>query len=90
MDRDFIEGVDKEQIIWSSPGSSYNKSFTELLQKNNTCIIAKSVASVLGVEEVGEEIRLTFKNPNVNNDPGNITLFTVVGISGGIPGFFNF
>jgi len=39
---------------------------------------------------VGEKIRLTVFNPNVENDLGNITLFTVVGISAGIPGFWNF
>ncbi len=90
IDRDFPQIIDKNLIIWSSPRSGFNYSFTQLFEGNRTCIIAKSIADVVGVQEVGEQVRLTFYNPRVENDPGNITLFTVVGISGGIPGFFNF
>ncbi|MFX0134366.1 MAG: ABC transporter permease, partial [Candidatus Hodarchaeota archaeon] len=47
-------------------------------------------ASLIGVQEVGEYIRITFYDPQIENDPGNVTLFRVIGISGGIPGFYNF
>jgi len=90
VNEDFIKLINRDHLIWSSRGSSYNYSFTTMFEKNNTCIIAKSIADVLGVEEVGEKIRLTFYNPKIENDPGNITVFTVAGISGGIPGFWNF
>ena len=82
--------VDRDLIIWSSQRSGFNYSFTELFNGNRTCIIAKAIADVIGIQEVGEQVRLTFYNPQVENDPGNVTLFTVVGIAGGIPGFFNF
>lgn len=90
VDEDFIELIDKDLVIWSSPESSDDYSFNEMLEEENTCILAKSIANILGVDEVGEEIRLTFYNPQIENDPGNATLFEVVGISGGIPGFWNF
>lgn len=90
IDGDFLNLVNKDLIIWSSPGSGFNYSFTELFKGNNTCIIATSIATTLGIDDVGEKVRLTFYNPKIANDPGNITIFTVVGISGGIPGFFNF
>ncbi len=90
IDENFEQLVDPELLIWSSPGSNSEYSFGELFEHNNTCIIAKSIATVLGVQDVGETVRLTFINPHVENDPGNITLFRVAGISGGIPGFFNF
>jgi len=57
---------------------------------NNTCIIAKSIASLLNINEVGEEISIIFYDPTDPSDIGNRTVFRVVGISGGIPGFYNF
>jgi len=90
VEQDYYKLVDKDLFIWSSPSSGYNYSITELFNSNDTCIISKAIASVLGIEDVGEQIRLTFYNPQIENDPGNITLFTVAGISGGMPGFFNF
>lgn len=90
IDKDFTKLVEKELIIWSSPSSGFNYSFSQIFQHNNTCIIAKSIASVLGIEEVGEYVRLNFYNPQIPNDPGNISLFKVVGICGGMPGYWNF
>ncbi|MEJ2279785.1 MAG: FtsX-like permease family protein, partial [Candidatus Lokiarchaeota archaeon] len=89
VNQDFVDLIDKDLLIWESPRSGMH-SFTQILNSNNSCILSKSVASRLGISEVGEKIRLTFYDPQVENDPGNITLFTVVGISGGIPGFWNF
>jgi lipoprotein-releasing system permease protein len=90
IDEDFTKVVDKDLIIWSSPNSGFNYSFSQIFQNNNTCIIAKSIASVLGIEDVGEYVRLNFYNPQIPNDPGNISLFRVVGICGGMPGYWNF
>jgi ABC-type antimicrobial peptide transport system permease subunit len=90
VDMDFINMVDQDLMIWSSPNSNFNSSFTKMLNGNNTCIIAKAIANVLGINDVGEYVRITFHDPQVENDPGNITIFEVVGISGGIPGFWNF
>lgn len=90
IDEDFINIVNRDFIIWSSEGSSTSYSFNELFMYNNTCILAKSIASILGIHDVGQYIRLTFYDPLIENDPGIVTILRVVGISGGIPGFFNF
>ena len=90
VEKDYYKLMDKNLMIWSSPQSGFNYSFSQLYDYNNTCIIANSLASVLGINDVGEYVRLTFYNPNVDNDPGNVTLLRVVGISGGMPGFTNF
>ncbi len=90
IERNYYKLMDNDLMIWSSPRSGFNYSFSQLFSENNTCIIATSLATVIGIDDVGEYIRLTFYNPQIPNDPGNITLFRVVGISGGMPGFFNF
>ena len=90
IERNYYKLMDNDLMIWSSPQSGFNYSFSRVFSENNTCIIATSLATVIGIDDVGEYIRLTFYNPQIPNDPGNITLFRVVGISGGMPGFFNF
>ncbi|MHA1913332.1 MAG: ABC transporter permease [Promethearchaeota archaeon] len=90
VNEDFVDLIDKSLLIWKSGGSNTAYSFNELFAYNNTCIVAASIASLLGISEVGQYIRITFYDPKVEHDPGNVTLFRVVGISGGIPGFFNF
>ena len=94
INEDFVNLIDKNLLIWSSSGSNTEYSFNELFAHNNTCIIAKSIADYIGVKEVGEFVRITFYRPDDYDNgplaPGNVTLFRVVGISGGIPGFFNF
>lgn len=89
IEEDFVDLIDNNLLIWKSDGSNTKYSFDELFTHNNTCIIAKSIASVLGIQEVGEYVRITFYDPQ-RKTQGNVTLFRVVGISGGIPGFYNF
>jgi ABC-type antimicrobial peptide transport system permease subunit len=81
--------IDRNLIVWESPGSG-EQSFNRMLSENDTCIISKAIADQLNIHDVGGKIRLTFYDPQVENDPGNITIFEVVGISGGMPGFWNF
>lgn len=94
INEDFVNLIDNDLLIWSSDGSNTGYSFNELFAYNNTCIIAKSVADFVGIKEVGQWIRITFYNPGDYEAeprlPGNVTEFRVVGISGGIPGFYNF
>ncbi|MFX0001076.1 MAG: ABC transporter permease [Candidatus Hodarchaeota archaeon] len=90
INEDFVDLINEDLLIWKSDGSSTSYSFNELFNHNNTCIIAKSIASRLGILDVGEHIRITFYDPKIEDDPGNVTIFRVVGISGGIPGFYNF
>jgi ABC-type antimicrobial peptide transport system permease subunit len=94
VEEDFTDLIDEDLIIWKSDKSGTSYSFKELFEHNNTCIIAKSVASIIGVNEIGAKISINFFNPEDDiYDPetiGNRTEFRVVGISGGIPGFYNF
>ncbi|MFX1425681.1 MAG: ABC transporter permease [Promethearchaeota archaeon] len=90
INEDFIDLIDKELLIWKSDKSSTGYSFNRLFAENDTCIIAKSIASVVGIREVGQKIRITFYDPSIPDDSGKPYNLTVVGISGGIPGFYNF
>ncbi|MHA2290129.1 MAG: FtsX-like permease family protein, partial [Promethearchaeota archaeon] len=90
IEKNYYNLIDDDLMIWSSPQSGFNHSFTQLFQENNTCIIARSLATVFGVSDVGEYIRLTFYDPNNPEDLGNPMEFRVVGISGGMPGYYNF
>lgn len=87
--QNFVDMIDRNLIVWESPGSG-EQSFNRMLSENDTCIISKAIADQLNIHDVGGKIRLTFYDPQVENDPGNITIFEVVGISGGMPGFWNF
>jgi len=103
INQSYVDLIDKSLLIWSSIGSNTEYSFTQMFTESNEtmtignnsysvspCIIAKSIATSLGISDIGEVVRLTFYNPQVANDPGNISLFRVVGISGGMPGYWNF
>jgi ABC-type antimicrobial peptide transport system permease subunit len=90
IDKSFLQIVEKDSIIWNSPNSGFDYSFSHIFNHNDSCIIAKSIADLLGIKNVGGELRLTFYNPQNKNDTGIIHTFTVAGISGGIPGFWNF
>lgn len=84
----YLELIDQNLLIWKSLGSGTNASFTKIFNRNDTCIIAKAIATQLGVTEVGQKVRLTIRSPT--SKTGNISIFEVVGISGGMPGFWNF
>jgi ABC-type antimicrobial peptide transport system permease subunit len=90
IDKNYYKLMNKNLMIWSSPQSGFNYTFTQLFRENNTCIIAKSLATVFGVTDVGEYIRLTFYDPKLEGDHGVPMTFRVVGISGGMPGYYNF
>jgi len=85
----FINLIDRDLIIWDSPKSG-EQSLLDLFLYNNTCIISKAIADRLNIKDIGVPIRLTFIDPQIEDDPGNTTIFQVVGISGGMPGFWNF
>jgi ABC-type antimicrobial peptide transport system permease subunit len=89
IDERYLNLVDRNLIIWKSAGSGFDASFSSILSRNDTCIISKAIASTIGVTEVGQKVRLTVKDPD-KGGTGNISIFEVVGISGGMPGFTNF
>lgn len=90
IEENYYNIMDRELFIWSSPSSGFNYSFSQLFNHNDTCIIATSLASRLGIEDIGEKVLLTFYDPGKEDDKGTPILLEVIGISGGMPGFFNF
>jgi ABC-type antimicrobial peptide transport system permease subunit len=90
IEENYYNVMDRELFIWSSASSGFNYSFSELFSHNDTCIIAKSLATRLGIQDIGEKILLTFYDPEQEEDMGTPILLEVAGISGGMPGFFNF
>ncbi|MFX0031415.1 MAG: ABC transporter permease [Candidatus Hermodarchaeota archaeon] len=90
IEENFINLIDKDLIIWNSPGSGLESSYNQLFSHNDTCIISGALASVLGINDVGEKILISFYENETMDEVRNPLLFTVCGISGGIPGFFNF
>jgi len=93
IEEDFIDLVDKNLLIWNSPGSGNEYSFNQLFNHNDTCIISGSLATVLGIKDIGEKILISFYENETGTEKGELVRdplsFTVVGISGGIPGFWN-
>lgn len=89
IDERYLNLVDRNLFIWKSARSGFNASFSAILDRNDAIIISKAIAAKIGVKEVGQKVRLTVRDPE-NGGTGNISLFEVVGISGGMPGFINF
>jgi len=46
VEKDFYKLMDENLMIWSSPQSGFNYSFSQLYDYNNTCIIANSLANI--------------------------------------------
>ncbi len=89
VDERYLNLVDRNLFIWKSAGSGFDASFSAILDRNDAIIISKAIAAKIGVKEVGQKVRLTVRDPE-KGGTGNLSLFEVVGISGGVPGFINF
>ncbi len=89
VDERYLNLVDRNLFIWKSAGSGFDASFSAILDRNDAIIISKAIAAKIGVKEVGQKVRLTVRDPE-KGGTGNFSLFEVVGISGGVPGFINF
>ncbi len=89
VDERYLNLVDRNFFIWKSAGSGFDASFSAILDRNDAIIISKAIAAKIGVKEVGQKVRLTVRDPE-KGGTGNFSLFEVVGISGGMPGFINF
>ncbi|MFX0139056.1 MAG: ABC transporter permease [Candidatus Hodarchaeota archaeon] len=93
IEENFVNLIDKDLVIWNSPGSGNEYSFNQLFNHNDTCIISGSLATVLGIKDVGESILISFYENETGTEKGDLVRdplrFTVVGISGGLPGFWN-
>jgi len=93
IEENFVNLIDKDLVIWNSPGSGNEYSFNQLFNHNDTCIISGSLATVLGIKDIGEKILISFYENETGTEKGVLVrdppIFTVVGISGGVPGFWN-
>jgi ABC-type antimicrobial peptide transport system permease subunit len=93
VNRSYVELSDESQFIWdSASGSNGEDAFDAIFDesRNDTIIIAKNVADYIGVTELGQKVRMTFASKKSDGWSGNATTMEVVGISGGMPGFWNF
>ncbi len=88
VDENYYDTIDRDMLMWES-GSS-DELIQEVIESSRKCIIAKSLADGLGISDLPAEIKITMRDPNVDGDYGNITVFEVIGISKGMPGIFNF
>lgn len=89
---EYLNVVDQRLITWDTLSGSNMESFDKVFEEPQSAIIAKNLADYFGITELGQYIRVTFEQYNAETDThySNITLFKVVGISRGIPGFWNF
>lgn len=93
VNQSYVDMSNPDYMIWDQPsGSNSEDCFNALFDptRNDTVIIAKSLADLLGVSEIGEKIRLVIAGNGQSRYTGNATTMTVVGITGGMPGFWNF
>ncbi|OLS13044.1 MAG: ABC-type transport system, involved in lipoprotein release, permease component [Promethearchaeota archaeon CR_4] len=87
VDEHYIDLADPRLMTWTD-GSS-DKCFAEVFAHNNTAIIAKSSADGL-YKTVGDDVRVRrFDQDGTELNNTNL-IFQVVGVSGGLPGFWNF
>jgi ABC-type antimicrobial peptide transport system permease subunit len=89
VDENYVNLADQGLMIWDKDSGSSIDSFKELFSTSNSCIIAKALADGLGITELGQYIRVAFYNEGDYYN-GRVVLLKVVGISGGLPGFYNF
>lgn len=95
VNQSYVDLSQEKYYIWdAASGSSTQASFGALFdtERNDTVIISKNIADRLGVTQLNQKIRLTFADSTqgASRNSGNATTMTVVGISGGMPGFWNF
>lgn len=95
VDDNYLDVVDHNLLIWDSATGSSDACFETLFNTPGSCILAKATADQLGITELGQLIRVTFYHPDYDywdygEYGGNVTLMKVVGVSGGMPGMWNF
>ncbi len=92
VDSNYLEIVDNDLILWDRASGSSMDSFQELFDNPNGVIISKAVADYTRAQNIGDEIRLTVRqwDNDTQQHIYNTTTKEVVGISGGMPGFWNY
>ncbi|MBD3352052.1 MAG: FtsX-like permease family protein [Candidatus Lokiarchaeota archaeon] len=93
VNRSYVDLSNEDYMMWDrASGSNAQDSFNALFDesRNDTIIIAKSIADYCGVTELGQKVRMVFADKSQSGWNGNATTMTVVGITGGMPAFWNF
>ncbi|TFH26858.1 MAG: FtsX-like permease family protein, partial [Promethearchaeota archaeon] len=81
VDENYYNTIDRDMLMWDQGSSS--ELIQEMVNSSKKCIIAKSLADGLGITELPAEIKITMRDPELDWDYGNITVFEVIGISKG-------
>ncbi|MHA1745360.1 MAG: ABC transporter permease, partial [Promethearchaeota archaeon] len=89
IDENYYDLVDHSLVMWDEATGSSAVSIDTLLSTTNSCIIAKSFADAFGITELPATVKITMRDPQ-NGGFRNISTFTVVGVSRGFPGMWNF
>jgi ABC-type antimicrobial peptide transport system permease subunit len=87
VDQDYVDLADSDLMKWTDGSSS--AAFAEVFAHNNTAIIAKSVADGL-YKYPNDEVRVRRYDYEGNELNNTNLVFKIVGVSGGLPGFWNF
>ncbi|MHA1898746.1 MAG: ABC transporter permease, partial [Promethearchaeota archaeon] len=93
INRSYVDMSNKNYFMWDrASGSNTRDSFNALFDNstNNTIIISKAIADYIGVTKLGQKVRIVFAEKGQNQYDGYAQTMTVVGITGGMPGFWNF
>ncbi len=92
VDPNYLEIVDHSLVLWDRDSGSSMESFQALFNNPNGVIISKAIADYTRAQNIGDEIRLTIRQWDnaTQRHIYNTTLKEVVGISTGMPGFWNF
>lgn len=88
IDENYYNLVDRNLMMWDTGSDA--SLLEELTSSSGNCIIAKSLADGLGITQLPAEIKITMRNPNEENSYGNVSVYTVIGVSTGLPGMWNF
>ncbi len=92
VDQDYVDISNREFFSWDKSSGSDTSSFEDLFDssRNDTIIISKNIADYIGVTEIGDQVRMVFAEEGEESWDGTARTMTVVGISAGMPGIWNF
>ena len=95
INQSYVDLANKNLMMWDSDtNSNAEDAFNALFEpsRNDTIIISKSLADYLGITQLGQKVRMVFVNRSEGQTmySGYTTTMTVVGVTAGMPGFWNF
>ncbi len=92
VDQDYVDLSNEDFFVWDKQSDSSTNTFTDLFDesRNDTIIISKNIADYIGVTKIGDKVRMVFADEDQEAWDGTARTMTVVGISAGMPGIWNF